>query len=93
MSEDHIFFFFKVASNTPDSMRRVVMIKSHFHWAGDWWTPTGRSTVRGACQPANSHHQRNYIHKHSLLSCRAPSPDPLLTLILQHLLQIFLLLY
>lgn len=57
---------FKVATNTPNLMRRAV-IKSHFHRADNSWTPTGRSTMRGACQLANSHHQRNYIHKHSLL--------------------------
>lgn len=57
---------FKVATNTPNLTRREV-IKSHFHQADNSWTPTGKSTVRGACQLANSHHRRNYIHKHSLL--------------------------
>lgn len=28
-----------------------------------------RNSVRGACWLANSHHQRNYIHKHGTLSC------------------------
>lgn len=39
-----------------------------------------KDTVRGARQPATSHHQRNYIHKHGSLSCRVPF-DPLLSLI------------
>lgn len=53
------------------------MIWAHFHWVDSSWSPAGRSTVRGDSQLANSHHQRNYIHKHSLLSCRVPFDLPL----------------
>ena len=56
------------------------MIWAHLQGVDSSRSLTGRSTVRGACQQDNSHHRRNYIHKHSLLSCRVPF-DLLLTLI------------
>lgn len=68
-----------VAIHTPNLMWRA-MIRAHLHSVDSSWSRTGRSTVRGACQPANSHHQRNYIHKHGPPSCRVPF-DLLLTLI------------
>lgn len=65
-----------VITNTPNSIRHA-MTQAHLHRAESSWSEAGRRTVRGACQPANSHHQRNYIHKHCTLSYRVPFDPPL----------------
>ena len=77
--QEWIYELAPVAIHTPNLMWRA-MIQAHFHSVDTSWSRAGRSTVRAACQPANSHHQRNYIHKHGRPSCRVPF-DLLLTLI------------
>jgi len=51
-------------TNGPNFMWHA-MIWVHLQGVDSTWSQAGRSTVRGACQLANSPHQRNYVHKHS----------------------------